>query len=197
MFRRRTPLPYHHRVRELLWPRRGWRRASLYVAHRVRRLPGSPEHIAAGFACGAAISFTPFIGFHFVGAALLALLLRGNLVASAIGTVIGNPWTFPVIWAWIYMLGNWLLGGEAHTDLPATLSFHYIFDRPLDVLWPMTVGGVPTAVVVWFLFFWPIRGMVAEYQRARRWRVRRRASKRLAARRALREADRQAEAKDS
>jgi uncharacterized protein HemY len=61
----------------------------------------------------------------------------------------------------------------------------------------MTVGGVPTAVVVWFLFFWPIRGMVAEYQRARRWRVRRRASKRLAARRALREADRQAEAKDS
>jgi len=197
MFRRRTPLPYHHRVREFFWPRRGWRRASLYVAHRVRRLPGSPSHIAAGFACGAAISFTPFIGFHFVGAAVLALLLRGNVFASAIGTVVGNPWTFPLIWAWIYMLGNWLLGGEARTDLPATLSFHYIFDRPLDVLWPMTVGGVPTAVVAWFVFFWPIRGMVAEYQRARRWRMRRRASKRRAARLAKGNADSQAEAKEA
>ena len=196
MFRRRIPLPYHRRVLAFFWPRRGWRRASLYVAHRVRRLPGSPDHIAAGFACGAAVSFTPFVGAHFLCAALLALVLRGNIVASAIGTVVGNPWTFPFIWAWIYMLGNWLLGGEAATDLPAVLSFHYIFDRPLDVLWPMTVGGVPTAVVVWFAFFWPIRGMVAEYQRARRWRIRRRANKRRASRQAANAAGREAEAKE-
>ena len=76
------------------------------------------------------------------------MLLRGSLLASAIGTVVGNPWTFPFIWTWIYALGQWLLGGEVVSELPAMLSLTYIFDRPLDVLWPMTVGGVPTAVPI-------------------------------------------------
>ena len=173
MFGRRHPLPIYRRVREFVWPSGGWHRASLYVAHRVRRLPGTPYRIAAGFACGAAISFTPFIGFHFVGAALLSILLRGSLLASAIGTVVGNPWTFPFIWAWIYALGQWVLGGEVVSELPAVLSLTYIFERPLDVLWPMTVGGVPTSVAAWFAFFWPVRGAVAEYQHARRLLVRR------------------------
>ena len=183
MFGRRKPLPMHRRAAAMVWPQRGWRRASVYVAHRLKRLPGTPYRIAAGFACGAAISFTPFIGFHFVGAALLALVMRANLVASAIGTVVGNPWTFPFIWTWIYVLGQWLLGGQAISDLPERLSLNYIFERPLDVLWPMTVGGIPTAVCAWFAFYWPIRGTVAEYQRARRRRMRRKArSRRLAAR---------------
>ncbi|MCH9012318.1 MAG: DUF2062 domain-containing protein [Proteobacteria bacterium] len=173
MLGRRHPLPIYRRVREFVWPSGGWRRASLYIAHRLRRLPGTPYRIAAGFACGAAISFTPFIGFHFVGAALLSTLLRGSLLASAIGTVVGNPWTFPFIWTWIYALGQWLLGGEVVSELPAVLSLTYIFDRPLDVLWPMTVGGVPTSVAAWFAFFWPVRGAVAEYQHARRRLVRR------------------------
>ncbi len=173
MLGRRHPLPIYRRVREFVWPSGGWHRASLYIAHRLRRLPGTPYRIAAGFACGAAISFTPFIGFHFVGAALLSILLRGSLLASAIGTVVGNPWTFPFIWAWIYALGQWLLGGEVVSELPAVLSLTYIFDRPLDVLWPMTVGGVPTSVAAWFAFFWPVRGAVAEYQHARSRLVRR------------------------
>ena len=173
MFGRRHPLPIYRRIRELVWPSGGWHRASLYIAHRLRRLPGTPYRIAAGFACGAAISFTPFIGFHFVGAALLSILLRGSLLASAIGTVVGNPWTFPFIWAWIYALGQWVLGGEVVSELPAVLSLTYIFERPLDVLWPMTVGGVPTSVAAWFAFFWPVRGAVAEYQHARRLLVRR------------------------
>ncbi len=173
MFGRRHPLPIYRRVREFVWPSGGWHRASLYIAHRLRRLPGTPYRIAAGFACGAAISFTPFIGFHFVGAALLSIFLRGSLLASAIGTVVGNPWTFPFIWAWIYALGQWLLGGEVVSELPAVLSLTYIFERPLDVLWPMTVGGVPTSVAAWFAFFWPVRGAVAEYQHARSRLVRR------------------------
>jgi len=145
----------------------GWRRLARYLTHRLQRLPDSAYGVAAGFACGAAISFTPFIGFHFVGAALLSILLRGSLLASAIGTVVGNPWTFPLIWAWIYAFGQWLLGGEVVSELPAVLSLTYIFERPLDVLWPMTVGGVPTSVAAWFAVFWPVRGAAAEYQHAR------------------------------
>ncbi len=136
------------------------------------------------------MSFTPFIGLHFVFAALLALLLRGNVVASAIGTAVGNPWTFPFIWAWIYALGQWLMGADAASDLPETLGLDYIFQRPLDVLWPMTLGALPTAVAVWIGIFWPVRGAVAEYQHARRRRTRRKVLARLARRKGMQRAER-------
>ena len=190
MFRRRNPLPVYHRVWSVVWPKAGWRRASRYMAHRVRRLPGTPYRIAAGVASGAAVSFTPFIGLHFVAAALLALLLRGNVVASAIGTAVGNPWTFPFIWTWIYTLGQWLMGADAASDFPATLDLDYIFERPLAVLWPMTLGALPTAVVVWIVIFWPVRGAVAEYQHVRHLRIRRKVRARLAKRDAIRLAER-------
>ncbi len=175
MFRRRNPLPILHRARELVWPRSGWRRTTLYIAHRLGRLPGTPYRIAAGFACGAAISFTPFMGFHFVGAALLSLLVRGNVYASAVGTAIGNLWTFPFIWIWIFNLGRWLQGESGESALPDDLSMHYIAENFSNVFWPMTVGGLPTAVVVWFAFFWPIRAALSEYQRRRRKRLRKKA----------------------
>ena len=178
MFKRRQPLPTYLRIREFFWPRRGLRRTSVYIAHRLRRLPGTPYRIAAGFACGAAVSFTPFIGFHFVLAMLAALAVRGNIIASAIGTVVGNPWTFPFIWTWLYFSGRWILGVGSGDSLPVDLTLAYIFDHPWDVLWPMTVSGVPTAILAWLAFFWPARKMVAEYQKARRWRIRRKVIRR-------------------
>ena len=183
VFRRRIPLPWHHQVRELLWPRRGWTRLALYVRHRLGRLPGTPYRIAAGFACGAAISFTPFLGLHFVLAALGAVLLRANIVASAIGTVVGNPWTFPLIWYWIYVLGQTLLGREVSAALPEDLSLGYIFDRPLEILWPMTLGGLPTALAACVIAYLIMHRIVSGYQQARRIRrvrkkLRRRAQER-------------------
>lgn len=179
MFRRRKALPIPDRMKELVWPRTGWRRTMLYVAHRLSRLPGTPYQIAAGFACGVAISFTPFHGFHFVLAALLALVIRASVVASAVGTAVGNPWTFPlIIWPWIYMFGRWLLGEPDNYQLPDDLSMHYIFENPSSVFLPMVVGGVPTAVVAWFACFWPIRAMVRQYQRARLRRLREKVLKR-------------------
>lgn len=176
MFKRRNPLPLHQRAGAFFWPRGGWRRSGAYVAHRLRRLPGTPYRIAAGFASGAAVSITPFMGLHFVLAALLALVVRGNILASAIGTVVGNPWTFPFIWLWTYSLGNWILGrGNGPAVFPEDLSFfHHIIDNPLEVLLPMIVGSVPTAVVVWFAFFWPLQRTVDGYQKARRRRLHRR-----------------------
>ena len=180
MFRRRNPVPLLQRISEVFWPSRGWGRAGRYVAHRLGRLPGTPYRIAAGFACGAAVSFTPFIGLHFLLAALLSLMLRGHVVASAIGTVIGNPWTFPFIWTWIYTLGRWMLGEGIADDLPSGLTLSYIFDRPLAVLLPMTIGGLPTALVAWVVVYFPVRSLVAQYQKARRRRLRKKVRARMA-----------------
>lgn len=171
MFQRRQKRHAGHHFREFLWPRAGWRRVSIYMAHRVKRMPDTPYSIAAGFACGAAMSFTPFVGFHFLLAALVAWVIRANILTSAIGTAVGNPWTFPFIWAGIYNLGNWMLGREAGDAPMPELSMTNIFDNFWEVFLPMMIAGFPVALVVWALFFFPLRRAVAGYQAHRRHKI--------------------------
>ncbi|MEO0946532.1 MAG: DUF2062 domain-containing protein, partial [Pseudomonadota bacterium] len=81
VFKRRNPKPFLRAVWEFFWPRGGWARAFHYVKHRVRRLPDRPERIARGIWAGVFTTFTPFYGMHFVTAALVAYLMRGNILA--------------------------------------------------------------------------------------------------------------------
>ena len=183
-------MTWARRFREIMWPSAGWRRSTYYLFHRVVRIPGTPHFVAAGLACGAAISCTPFVGLHFVLSFLLAWIVRGSLLAAAIGTAVGNPWTFPFIWVWIYESGHWLLNVSspipaesvnfvkffAHITMAALrLDIKYLIDSAGPVLWPMFVGSVPTAIVVWFAIYLPIKPVVASYQARRRLRRMRKA----------------------
>lgn len=157
----------YRRAADWVWPEIGFRRAWRYLYIRVQRIPGSPHNIACGLACGAAMSFTPFVGFHFVLSAIVAWILRGNILASAFGTAVGNPWTFPFIWLGIYKMGGILLDPDALEPLPERLSISYIFDHPLHVLLPMTVGCIPFVVASWLIVYGVGRIAVAKYHRAR------------------------------
>lgn len=193
MFRRRRKISVPDRLRELLWPRSGWERAAKYIFHRVARLPGTPYAIAGGLACGAAISFTPFLGMHIVLSALLAWIIRANIISSVIGTVVGNPWTFPFIWVWVFELGHWMgagTGGHGTENLDfiglfgkileavLRLDVPYLFEAAWPVFWPMLAGSIPTAVVVWMAVYVPLKPVVATYQRRRRARRSRRQRRR-------------------
>ncbi|RMF08204.1 MAG: DUF2062 domain-containing protein [Alphaproteobacteria bacterium] len=162
-----------------LWPRMGLRRYLVYLSHRIGRLPGTAHSIAAGIASGAAISMTPFVGFHFLLAALLAWVVRGNILASAIGTIIGNPWTFPLIWIWTYRIGCWLMARDPVADPLHHLSMTDAFREPAatlgPLLLPMMAGSLPVAIVVWFGIYWPLRGAVGKYKERRIERRHRRA----------------------
>ncbi len=170
LFRPRNKPPMLRRVRQFVWPSSGWNRALTYIRHRLARLPGSSYSIAAGFACGAAISFTPFVGLHFILGGLLAWAIRANIVASAIGTAVGNPWTFPFIWTWIYELGTWILGWRSAADNEFELSLSFLLAHVGKVFVPMIVGGIPTAAVAWVAFYFPMLYLVEEYKRVRRAR---------------------------
>lgn len=113
VFRRRQPRTTLQNAREFLYPRRGFRRAFSYLVHRLRRLPDQPHRIARGIFAGILVSFTPTFGLHLLLAALLAWMIRGNIVAALIGTFIGNPITFPFIATASVGLGHWLLGVDA------------------------------------------------------------------------------------
>ncbi len=183
MFDRREKPKMHRRARDFLWPSLGWKRSTEYLFHRIGRLPGTAHSIAAGFACGAAISFTPFVGLHFVLAGFCAWAMRANIMASIIGTAVGNPWTFPFIWTLIYNLGVWMgAGGErpnaSELDFPtifsscmdALLRFDpvYLFETAWPVIWPMFLGGLPAFVVVWLGFYFAFRPLIESYQSKRR-----------------------------
>ena len=182
IFRSRTKRHPLRRLREYLWPTSGWRRAFLYMQYRIARLPGTPYSIAARLACGAAISFTPFIGLHLFLAVVMAWLLGVNVLASAIGTVAGNPWTFPFIWLWSYRIGANVLGWEVGDHLEAgSLTLGNILAHPIEtlgpVILPMTVGGLLTAVVVWWIVFWISRRLLVSYKLRRQGRLDRRAAR--------------------
>lgn len=183
LFKRRTPPPMTERVRIALWPRRSWSRSTRYVINRVGRLRGTPHYIALGFACGVGVSFTPLIGFHFLLAGLLAFACRASVIASAFGTFVGNPLTFPLIWVGAYRTGNIILGAGGRFD-PKELrrGFEVLWDgfwelssagilEGFEILWPllkpMTVGGLPLGLVTGLMFYYIIRRIVVAYQQRR------------------------------
>lgn len=83
VFKRRDKRPFWKVVAESLWPRGGWGRAFHYIKRRLQRLPDTPETIARGIAAGVFTTFTPLYGVHFVIAAILAKILRGNKIGRA------------------------------------------------------------------------------------------------------------------
>nr|WP_281501780.1 DUF2062 domain-containing protein [Aliiroseovarius sp. F20344] len=109
-------------VAEFFYPRGGWYRAAQYVIHRLRRLPDPAHRISRGIAAGVFASFTPFYGLHFLTAAILSWLLRGNVLASLLATFIGNPITFPLIAELSVNLGHAMLGHEVTVHLPEIVS---------------------------------------------------------------------------
>ncbi len=179
MFRRRHPISLGRRLHRWLWPHMGWRRLGIYLVKRLTRLPGTPHSIAAGFACGTAMSFTPFLGLHTLLSVLLSFLVRGNYLAAMVGTLVGNPWTFPFIWVASAKLGHALLGGP----LPAAAAlqdpdFHSLLHDLGALIWPMTVGSVPLGALAGLAVYFPLVRMVAAYQTARRHRRERRRAER-------------------
>lgn len=112
VFKRRDKRPFWRVVFEALWPRGGWGRAARYVRHRLNRLPDPPDKIARGIFAGVFVTFTPFYGLHFLIAAILAVIMRGNILASLLSTFFGNPLTYVPIGIISMKSGYWLLGLE-------------------------------------------------------------------------------------
>lgn len=191
MFKRRDPRPWSQVMREMLWPRGGWGRAARYVWHRVRRLPDSPERIARGVFAGVAISFTPLFGLHFVGAALIARLYRGNIIAALLATFVGNPLTFPLFATMSLETGYWLLSADYRLPLPAVMSafanagaqftrnlFGLIYGGSANwsamsfffsnVFLPYLVGAIIPGTLVGLAFQFATLRVIRTYQRLRR-----------------------------
>ena len=110
LFKRKKRLSAVMRLRYAAWPARSFRRSFRYRLLRLLRINASAHSIALGCALGVFAVFTPFLGLQMTIAALLALALRGSVLASAVGSFAGNPLTYPIIWISTFTAGNVLLG---------------------------------------------------------------------------------------
>lgn len=205
VFKRRNKRSWGRAFTEALWPRGGWTRAAHYMKHRLRRLPDAPHRIARGIFAGVFISFTPLFGLHFAGAAFLAWVMRGNILASLMATFVGNPITFPFIAAFGVELGNWLLG---HPGVMSPLEIFSDFGRASAEFWrnitslfsddvahwdrlhrfflrvylPYLLGGFILGVVGGISSYYISLPVILAYQSRRKKKLRDRLAKRLAAR---------------
>jgi len=210
---KRNPRSYARTVLEFFYPRGGWYRAARYVIHRIRRLPDPAHRIARGVAAGVYVCFTPFFGLHFVIAALIAWIIRGNILAALLATFVGNPLTFPLIAELSLRLGSRILDqpvrihlprmveafGQATGDLWRNLLSLFLASSDADwsriarfwdsVMLPYLVGGILPGLAAALVAYFLTTPLINAYQKARIKRLRKRYAKRLAESAARADAD--------
>ncbi|CUH82883.1 DUF2062 domain-containing protein [Thalassovita mediterranea] len=193
VFKRRDRRPIWRIVFEFFWPRGGWGRAARYVKHRLHRLPGSPEKIARGIFAGVFTTFSPFYGLHFVVAALLATLMRGNVLAALLATFFGNPLTYVPIVMTSMRTGYWLLGMDGDPEDGAATIGEQFFDAgnaiwhnlkapftgaPTDwtdlsvfydqVFYPFMIGGIAPGIIAGAISYFISVPLIRAYQNRRK-----------------------------
>lgn len=170
MFKRRTERTLLQKTRELIWPASGYRRALIYLWHRLVRLNASPHTVALGFAIGVFMSFSPFLGFHLALSGLFAWLFRVNIAASLLGNFLGNPVTYPFMWAGVYQTGTLILGKTFAGEVTDLTSLTFDATGFWELFLPFLLGSIPVGILAGLVFYFPVKKGVARFQEARRAR---------------------------
>ena len=96
------------------------------------------------------------------------------MISAAIGTAVGNPITFPFIWATTFEVGAYLLPKTRPGMLPEQMSHEFFaqsFDKILPIFSRMLVGSIPCGLVVAVVSYFAMRTVTRAYQKARRRRL--------------------------
>ena len=192
MFKRRERRSIFRFFYEVIFSLKGISRAIEYVGIRLKRIPDTPHKISLGMSCGIFASFTPLFGLHFLIAGLLSYLLRANVLASLIGTFVGNPITFPIITVFNLKLGEWILGSSEHSSgdggkiFEGFLDFIFLIYKSFftegsigennvprmneflnGVFIPYSIGGLILGIFIAIVTYFLLRPLVATYQKKR------------------------------
>ena len=192
MFKRRERRSILRFFNEVIFSLKGIGRAIEYAGIRLKRIPDTPHKISLGMSCGIFASFTPLFGLHFLIAGLLSYVLRANVLASLIGTFIGNPITFPIITVFNLKLGEWILGSSEYSSVDGGkifegfLDFIFLIYKNLftegsvgensgprineflnGVFIPYSLGGLIGGIFVAIISYFLLRPLVATYQKQR------------------------------
>ena len=203
VFKRRDQATIWQKVREAIYPRKGWRRGIDYYSHRIKRIPDTPHKIALGFAAGLFASFTPFFGLHLVLGALFAWIVRGNILAGIVATFTVNPITLPLIAGVSLWTGRNIFGLGTNSHTPGALVQAFVDGfvgmwqvvgswagwghapwSKLAVFWnellfPYFIGGILPGLVFAAISYYLTAPLIVAYQKRRRAKFLERARQKL------------------
>ena len=145
----------------------------------VRHLLNNPAYwgirrktVVPGFSLGLFIAFTP-VPAHTLLAVLMALVLRVNIPATIIGTLLMNPLTLVPMFLLAYHVGLFILGFEPQPFEPQ-LSLEWFTHGFINVWQPLLLGCILCGALASLLGFIGLdllwRASLADYLAARRRR---------------------------
>lgn len=123
-------------------------------AKEILSLDSHPGHIAAGFAVGVFISFTPFFGFHTPLAIAAAFIFRLNKVTCITGAWVNTPLTVVPALGLSYKLGRVLRGLPAIELKIRGLEWQYLKKYAASLVLGTSVIGFVAAVVAYFICYY-------------------------------------------
>ena len=163
-------------------------RTKKYISLSIKRIKGTPQALSLGLATGIAISFTPFIGLHALLAIFISWVIGGSMAAALIGTLFGNPWTFPLIWYFTFEIGQFINYGflsyeeefsfqiikkEISTLLVILKNIIVFANIPeveenvakLKLIPFMVVGSIPLVLITWILSYFSFLIIFKSYRK--------------------------------
>ena len=163
-------------------------RTKKYISLSIKRIKGTPQALSLGLATGIAVSFTPFIGLHALLAIFISWIIGGSMAAALIGTLFGNPWTFPFIWYFTFEIGQFINYGflsyeeefsfkiikkEISTLLVILKNIIVFANIPelvenvekLKLIPFMIVGSIPIVFITWILSYFSFLIIFKSYRK--------------------------------
>ena len=194
VFKRRDRRSIISILMRFFWPKGGWKRAFHYVNYRLRRLPDSSQKISRGIWAGLLATLTPFYGVQLLTAAIIARLLKGNILAALLATFFGNPLTYVPIGVISLQTGHYFLGTdyippgeggksilEKFLDAGADLQQNILaFVRGVETDWsrleifyqevffPYMIGGIIPGLMMASLGYYLSEPIIRAYQNRRK-----------------------------
>ncbi|SNB47082.1 DUF2062 domain-containing protein [Geobacter sp. DSM 9736] len=123
-------------------------------AKEILSLDSHPGHIAAGFAVGVFISFTPFFGLHTPMAVAAAFIFRLNKLTCLTGAWINTPITVVPVLGISYKLGRVMQGLPPMELKVRGLEWQYLKGHAASLILGSSVIGFIAAIAGYFACYY-------------------------------------------
>ena len=143
-----------------------WKKTKQFFSNALNS-NSSPKKLAASFALGVFIAFSPFPGGHTIMVFLAHWLFKLNFPVLFFATSINNPWTIIPFYAFDYSFGHWFVHSFLGWSPSWVISLEKIFGSGKICLWSFFIGGHVLGIIGGLLSY-PIMLRVFQAGAARR-----------------------------
>ena len=137
--------------------------------YKIIRIKDFPESVAIGLAWGASVSVTPILGLHLITCYLGTWIMRGNLIAATVGTIVGNPWTFPFFFYLDYKIGVFFYFDKMENY---EMKLQFLIKNFEELFLPTFFGSIPVAILVWLITYYLTKNILEKRLNAKKNKIR-------------------------